>query len=301
MGETKQNACKSPGHKIPIRPVAVIEDSPTMNRNQGIPFDTDLALRQLGVEPGDKLLVHSSLRLLGWVKGGADAVIDAVLSAVGETGTVMMPAFTFPPVEIFDPTSSPTTMGAIAEAFLKRPGVIRSIHPTHSVSVWGAHKDRLAAEHETATALGVGSPVHQILAEGGDIILLGVGHWANSAVHVAEAIARVPYLDIPYSDHYAHPLTVRLPGGSFKEFPPKENPGCSINFTAVEQPLKRHGLIAYHRQGTALVQRVSGKGLLDLISKMLLTDPLFLLCSWELCPFCPNVKRLLNHTQYGEA
>ncbi len=271
-----------------------------MSPNQGISFDTARALRHLGVKPGDRLLVHSSLRLLGWIRGGADAVIDAILSTVGESGTVMMPAFTFPPVEVFDPVRTPTTMGAIAGAFLRRPDVVRSIHPTHSVSVWGAHKDRLAAGHETATALGVGSPVHLLLEEGGDSILLGVGHWANSAVHVAEAIARVPYLDIPYSDQYARPLTARLPDGSLRQFPPTENPGCSINFTAVEQPLKRQGLITYHRQGDVLVQRVSGRGLLELIPKMLSIDPFFLLCSWEFCPFCPNVKRLFNHTQYGE-
>jgi aminoglycoside 3-N-acetyltransferase len=285
---------------MPIGPIAVIEGFLTMSSNQRISFDTARALRHLGVRPGDRLLVHSSLRLLGWAEGGAEAVINAILSAVGKSGAVMMPAFTFPPVEIFDPASSPTTMGAIARAFLKRPDVIRSVHPTHSVSIWGDEKERLAAGHETATALGVGSPVHLLLGDGGDIILLGVGHWANSAVHVAEAIARVPYLDIPYSDQYARPLTARLSDGTLREFPPKENPGCSINFTAVEEPLKQHGLITYHRQGDVLVQRVSGKGLLELIPKMLKRDPLFLLCSWDLCPFCPHVKQLCGHTQSGE-
>ena len=271
-----------------------------MSRTQNIPFDTARALTHLGVKRGDRLLVHSSLRLLGWVHGGADAVIDAILGVVEESGTVMMPAFTFPPADVFDPAGTPTSMGAIAEAFRKRPDVTRSIHPTHSVSVWGAQRQRLAAGHETATALGVGSPVHLVLKEGGDIILLGVGHWANSAVHVAEAIARVPYLDIPYSEQYARPLPVRLSDGSLRQFEPKENPGCSINFTAVEQPLKEHGLITYYRQGTVLVQRISGKGLLEVIPRMLSSDPLFLLCSWDLCPFCPNVKRLFENSQSGE-
>jgi aminoglycoside 3-N-acetyltransferase len=277
-----------------------MEDSLIMIRDQSTSFNTARALESLAVKRGDRLLIHSSLKLLGWVEGGADAVIDAILGAVGESGTVMMPAFTFPPVEIFDPNSTPTTMGAISEAFRRRSDVTRSIHPTHSVSVWGAEKDRLAAGHETATALGIGSPVHLLLGEGGDIILLGVGHWANSAVHVAEAIARVPYLNIPYSDQYAHPLMARLGDGSLREFPPKENPGCSINFTAVEQPLKDEGLITYHRQGDVLVQRISGRGLLDILPKILSIDPFFLLCSWDLCPFCPKVKSLFKHTQIGE-
>ncbi len=265
--------------------------------SRSTPFDTARALSRLGVKEGDRLLVHSGLSLLGWVDGGAQAVVDGILETVGESGTVMMPAFTFPPAEIFDPARTPSTMGAISEAFRKRPGVIRSIHPTHSVSIMGPESERLAAGHETATALGVGSPVHLLLAEGGDIVLLGVGHWANSAVHVAEAIARVPYLDIPYSDQYAHPLAARLPDGSIKKFEPKENPGCSINFITVEQPLKEHGLITYHREGDTLAQRISGRGLLDVLSKMLESDPFFLLCSWDLCPFCPNVRRIFEHTQ----
>jgi aminoglycoside 3-N-acetyltransferase len=268
-----------------------------MTRQPDTGFDTSGALTHLGVKRGDRLLVHSSLRMLGWVDGGADAVIDAILGAVGPSGTVMMPAFTFPPAEIFDPAQTPTTMGAIAEAFRRRPDVTRSVHPTHSVTIWGKDRERLAAAHRTSTALGVGSPVHLILSEGGDIILLGVGHWANSAVHVAEAIARVPYLDIPYSDDYAHPLKARLPDGSITEFAPKENPGCSINFTAVEQPLKEAGLITYFRYGDALVQRVSGSGLLSTIAGLLSSDPLFLLCSWELCPFCPKVRELFNKSQ----
>ncbi len=271
-----------------------------MSRDQGKGFDTAAALKHLGVKRGDRLLVHSSLKLLGWVDGGADAVIDALEATVGPSGTVMMPAFTFPPAEIFDPVRTPTTMGAISEAFRKRPDVIRSIHPTHSVAVWGADARRFASAHETATALGVGSPVHRILSEGGDIILLGVGHWANSAVHVAEAIAKVPYLDIPYSEEYAQTLHARLPDGSLRDFPPRENPGCSINFTAVEQPLKEKGLIGYYREGDALVQRVSGNGLIETVTGLLSRDPLFLLCSWDLCPFCPRVKKLLNHTQSGE-
>lgn len=106
-------------------------------------------------------------------------------------------------------------------------------------------------------------------------------------------MAAVPYLDIPYSDEYARPLLSRLADGTTREFPPRENPGCSINFVAVEEPLKQRGLITYYRMGGALIQRVSGKGLLTTVTGILKEDPLFLLCSWELCPFCPKVRALL--------
>ena len=152
---------------------------------------SDLAngLKALGVGPDSKFLVHSSLKMMGRVDGGAETVISSLTSLVTESGTIMMPAFTIPPAEIFDVDKTPTTLGVIAETFRKAPGVIRSLHPTHSVAVWGNDKERHKSAHLFSTALGYGSPIHLLIEEGGDILLVGVGHWANSAVHVAEAIA----------------------------------------------------------------------------------------------------------------
>jgi aminoglycoside 3-N-acetyltransferase len=250
-------------------------------------------LEALGIGPGDKLLVHSGLRMMGWVDGGANAVIDVLLSLVTSSGTIMMPVFTIPPAELFDPRSTPTTLGVIAETFRKHDDVIRSLHPSHSVAVWGKDSAKYADLHLNSTALGVGSPVHGLIEANGDILLLGVGHWANSAVHVAEAAAKVPYLDIPYSEEYAKPLAVKTADGSIREVPSKENPGCSINFVAAEAPLKNAGLLKYQRVGDALFQRVDGSGSISLLKDILTRNPDALLCSWDLCPFCPRARAVI--------
>src|SRR5262245_25669165 len=52
-------------------------------------------LEHLGLRPGDTVLVHSSLSRLGFVEGGAEAVIDALLDAIGPSGTLCMPSFPF--------------------------------------------------------------------------------------------------------------------------------------------------------------------------------------------------------------
>lgn len=254
-------------------------------------------LKTLGIGLGDKFLVHSSLKMMGWVNGGANAVIDALMSLVTSSGTIMMPAFTFPPVELFDPKSTPTTLGAIAETFRKHEDVVRSLHPSHSVAVWGKDSEKYADLHLDSTALGIGSPVHGLIEAHGDILLLGVGHWANSAIHVAEAIAKVPYLNIPYSEDYAKPLAVKTADGSIKEVPTKENPGCSINFVAAETPLRNAGLLKYQRVGDALFQRVDGKGLISLLKNILIKNPDALLCSWNLCPFCHRARAVISSTK----
>ena len=109
--------------------------------------------RALGVEAGGVLLIHSSLKSFGRVEGGADAVIDGILDALGPQGTLVVPTLTghehlFPhnPPEM-DMRSTPCWIGAIPEAFRQRPEAIRSTHPTHSCAAIGARAEELTRSH----------------------------------------------------------------------------------------------------------------------------------------------------------
>ena len=94
-------------------------------------------LSALGVRRGGVLLVHSSLRSLGYVPGGAETVIRGLLHALGEEGTLLLPSLSYdhatPRNPYFDIRRTPSNVGAIAEYFRQRPGTLRSMHPTHSV------------------------------------------------------------------------------------------------------------------------------------------------------------------------
>src|SRR5687767_3614283 len=139
-------------------------------------------LQRLGVDPGATLLVHTSLRALGWVCGAEQAVIEALTLALGPAGTLVMPAFSTqltdpatwraPPVPeawwptiresmpAFDPVLTGTRgLGRVAESFRRAPGARRSAHPHDSFAARGPAAAALLADHPLESGLGEGSPL----------------------------------------------------------------------------------------------------------------------------------------------
>ncbi len=166
-------------------------------------------LRRLGLAEGMTVLVHSSLKSLGWVNGGPVAAIQALQDVLTPAGTLVMPAHTgdlsdpaywqnppIPPswhdlvretMPVFDPRLTPTRgMGRIAELFRTWPGVRRSFHPQLSFAAWGKQAEFVTANHELANALGEGSPLARVYDLDGYVLLLGVGYDSNTSFHLAE-------------------------------------------------------------------------------------------------------------------
>lgn len=163
--------------------------------------DITSKLHKLGLPAGANVLVHSSLSSFGQVEGGADAVIDALLDAIGPDGTLLVPTLTGtalhsagrPPV--FDPLHSPTWTGLIPETLRKRPAAVRSIHPTHSVAAIGPAAHDLTCDHiNSLTPCDALSPYGKLAnLDTGYVLLLGVNHEANTLFHAVEEAVGVAY------------------------------------------------------------------------------------------------------------
>lgn len=156
-------------------------------------------LYAVGIRPGDLLLVHASLRALGFVPGGATTVIAALDAALGVEGTLLMPALSYatvtPANPYFDLAATPANVGIIAETFRMQAGVRRSLHPTHSVCGRGRLAERLLAAHAAdCTPCGPHSPFRLLPEQGGKILMLGCGLRPNTSFHAIEEVVTPPYL-----------------------------------------------------------------------------------------------------------
>jgi aminoglycoside 3-N-acetyltransferase len=167
-------------------------------------------LRALGLQAGTTVLAHASLRAVGWVDDGAQAVISALRSVLGPGGTMVVATTTaansdssrnyratidglapfwvdayqrvMPPYD----RDTPAETGQIAEAVRMSPDSIRSAHPQSSFAAIGPLADWLMRDHRLGCHLGEDSPVGKLYKRGAWILLLGVGYQACSALHLAE-------------------------------------------------------------------------------------------------------------------
>jgi aminoglycoside 3-N-acetyltransferase len=174
-----------------------------MNDNTNTPsqfLDRFIAdLLALGVRPGGVLMVHPALRPFGFVPGGAETIIQGLLTVLGAGGTLLMPALSYgtviPQNPAFDVRHTPVCVGAIAEAFRCRPGTSRSLHPTHSVCAVGALADEFLLPHALdATPCGEHSPFHRLPQFDGQILMLACSLVYNTSFHAIEELVTPPYL-----------------------------------------------------------------------------------------------------------
>jgi aminoglycoside N3'-acetyltransferase len=191
-------------------------------------------LLALGVKPGGVLLAHTAFSKVAPIENGPRGLIEALLAALGPHGTLAMPSMSDDDDHPFDPKKTACRgMGIVADTFWKLPGVLRSDSP-HAFAAIGPRAAEITAPHPVDVPHGLDSPVGRIYEFDGQVLLLGVGHDANTTIHLAENLAGVRYRRPKYA-------TI-LRDGQPVRYDYSEIDHCCQNFDLMDQWLDAEGL-----------------------------------------------------------
>jgi aminoglycoside 3-N-acetyltransferase len=201
-------------------------------------------LADLGVEPGGVLLVHTAFSKVRPVEGGPQGLIAALEARLGPQGTLVMPSMSYDDEHVFDPRATPCReeVGIVADTFWRLPHVLRSDN-AHAFAASGAQAALITRPHPLDVPHGLDSPVGRVYTLDGQVLLLGIGHEANTTLHLAENLAGVRY-------RMKTRLTI-LKNGQPEWFEYDEINHCCQNFQTMDAWLDARGLQHRGRLGHA--------------------------------------------------
>jgi aminoglycoside 3-N-acetyltransferase len=171
--------------------------------------------KELGLNPGDNIMMHASMRAIGTVMGGPDEVHQAIIESISPNGTLCMYVGCEPEFEMigrrklsssqeefiennippFDPATARArrAYGVLAEFFRSWPGVIYSINPGARVAAFGTKAREFTENHPLNYGYGPDSPFAKIVNNNGKILLLGSDLDQVTILHYAEHVALIEH------------------------------------------------------------------------------------------------------------
>ncbi len=246
-------------------------------------LDITKALKDIGVKEGDILNVHSSLRSIGAVDGGIDAIIKGLADSVGKEGTLVMPTLCQVDFQNSYKTwymDKPSDVGFLTEYFRKQPGVYRSNHPTHSVAARGKLAYELTYEHSAygphicpygEYAFADSSPWNKMYNRNAKILFLGVAMNTNTLKHLIEARVMEHFLELVKDPKRHENLLSQVM--SFDTRP--HNVWCyyNANSEAIIAALEAKGILKHTKIGDADSILVEATPYCDSVYEILTTEP----------------------------
>jgi len=242
--------------------------------------------REMGMAPGGLVMVHSSLSAFGYVEGGAETAIEALLEAIGPTGTLVLPTLCQRDKErreeTWDIATSPSDVGKITETFRTWPGAIRSDHFTHSVTALGPLAAEITSGHATAggrpgpwgeRAFGHGSPWEKLYEHNALYCFLGVTYRVHTLRHfiqsvlLGETLSRLEAARTREEGDGAEKLRAQAAGWN--------KPGVFPwwNGEQEEEALAARGLIRYVQIGSATCRSIPARTDVDTLLGLIRAAP----------------------------
>jgi aminoglycoside 3-N-acetyltransferase len=245
--------------------------------------DFQRAFHKLGIRKGDLVMAHTSLSGFGYVRGGADAVIDALSEAVGVKGTLAMPAHTRSWLgnPAFNPADPRTQVGLISQTFLSRPGVLRSNHPTHSIAAQGPLAAELTKDHDCRMpAMAREGAYGKFVEMDGKVVLLArLG--SNTILHAGEFWAGAPFPDMAVHFYL---------NGRRREAVVPSAPMHTTAFGSAYAVMRRRGTLRKTCLGEGMVYAMKARDAVDAAMNVVRRNPLAVTEKGCSCRFCIYVR-----------
>ncbi len=216
-------------------------------------------LADCGIRPDDTVTMHTSLRAIGSIEGGADGLIDVFCAYLCD-GLFLVPTHTWANVNrdnpLYDVRATKPCIGTLPTVAAFRPDGVRSLHPTHSLTAFGKGAAAYIRGEELAgSPAPVGGSLSRLYEERGKILLVGVGLERNTYMHAVEERLDVPDRLNPETfvatilDHDGHALT---------SCPYRTHHNAAVDDVSKFYPnykaaFEYTGAVTYHRLGRALV------------------------------------------------
>ncbi len=227
------------------------------------------SLTETGITSGDNLLVHSAMRTVGRIEGGAQTMVDALLDVVGERGTLIVPTFTFiHEVEddpIIDPGLDRSEMGAISEAARTRPEALRSVAFRHSFAAIGRRARVITEVDPALSVFDLRSSFGMMLGLNAQVLMLGMGYSSSTSHHFAEWMCEVPYrhtIDLKVKTRRGDDSLVTQ---AMLDYQPQSYTGSrNTDFNRLGSMLEQQGKVGVGLIGNAVARRYALRDLIDL-------------------------------------
>ncbi len=229
-------------------------------------------LASVGVRPGMAIVVHGSLKSFGYVEGGPQTVIEALIKTVGSEGLIIMPVYAASFDQKGELLRSPSpreriSTGQIAAAFGQDSRTILASHPMYAYAFYGRDARKLARKAEVLLMpYGSGQPLAGLFPRRGYIVQIGVDDRTNTSIHVAEEFAEPPYLTekksvshISVKDYFLLPLEIR------REMLTLHRAGPRRDFSISTSLIEKAGLRKTAIVGTATVMATDFSGMCELL------------------------------------
>lgn len=268
--------------------------------------DAKNTFQEVGIMPGCNVLIHASIKAIGYVNGGAETIVSALLDSIGPEGTLIVPTFVFTrkpnEIPVIDPIHDPCNTGSICEAARKHPDASHSTAYTHRFSAIGPLAKWICGADPRISPFDPQGTFGRILDSKPRILLIGVAYTHCTAGHFCEYLNHVDYRAT-----YSVPAYIKQPDGNIQyinmvQYSPRRGiPYPPRDFNRSGAIMEEHGLVQISTLGNAYIRSFSMADYVNLVtSRYAVGDNLLTYASGQTSGTILKDGYLLDQTYFDE-